>query len=85
MLAVQVLGFIAEDPERLSAFLSVTGLASEDIRQAARQPDFLAGVLDHMLGDETLLLAYADSAGIDPADIAKARRAIGGQWEPDLP
>ena len=38
-----------------------------------------------MLGDETVLLAFADSAGIDPAAVARARRALGGQWERDVP
>ena len=85
MLAVQALGFIAEDGERLAAFLSVTGLTSAAIREAARQPDFLAGVLEHMLGDESLLLAFAESTGIDPAGIARARGALGGNWERDLP
>jgi Protein of unknown function (DUF3572) len=84
-LAVQALGFLAEEPERLGAFLSVSGIAHEDIRQAAREPGFLAGVLDHMLGDETLLMAFADSAGLDPASVARARRALGGNWERDLP
>ena len=85
MLAVQALGFIAEEPERLAGFLAVTGLASAGIREAALEPGFLAGVLEHMLGDESLLLAFAASAGIDPAGIARARRALGGNWERDLP
>ncbi len=86
MLAIQALSFIAEEPERLAAFLAVTGLASEAIREAAREPGFLAGVLDHMLGDESLLVAFADSAGIDPAGIAQARLALGSaSWERDLP
>src|SRR5271169_5537904 len=85
-LAVQALAFIAEDPERLGAFLAASGIGPEAIRGAAREPGFLAGVLDHMLGDESLLLAFADSAGLDPASIARARRALGGpQWDRDLP
>ena len=72
------LAFIAEEPERLNGFLSVTGIPLEGIREAASQPGFLAGVLEHMLGDESLLLAFADSAGIDPDDIARARSALGG-------
>jgi hypothetical protein len=84
-LAIQALGFLAKEPERLEAFLSGTGIAHEDIRQAAREPGFLAGVLDHMLGDESLLMAFADSAGLDPANMARARRALGGNWERDLP
>ena len=85
MLAIQALAFIAEEPERMGAFLSVTGIAPEAIREAARESDFLAGVLEHMLGDESLLIAFADSAGIDPAGIVRARHALGGKWERDLP
>jgi hypothetical protein len=85
MLAIQALAFIAEDPERMAGFLSVTGIAPDAIRAAAREPDFLAGVLEHMLGNESLLIAFADSAGIDPAGIARARHALGGEWERDLP
>ena len=78
MLAVQALAFIAEDPERLAAFLAATGLTGVGIRQAARQADFLAGVLEHMLGDESLLLAFADSAATDPAAIGRARNTLTG-------
>jgi hypothetical protein len=85
-LAIQALGFIAEEPERLGAFLAATGIGPQDIRKAAREAAFLAGVLDHMLGSESLLMAFADSAGIDPAHIARARRALGGKpWERDVP
>jgi Protein of unknown function (DUF3572) len=85
ILAIQALAFMAEDSERMAAFLSASGITSDHIRDAAREPGFLAGVLEHMLADETLLLAFADSAGIDPAGIAKAKRALGGHWERDLP
>jgi hypothetical protein len=85
MLAIQALGFIAEEPERMSAFLGATGIAPEAIREAAGSPGFLGGVLEHMLADESLLLAFAERAGLDPAELARARRALGGQWERDLP
>jgi hypothetical protein len=85
MLAIQALGFIAAEPERLDAFLGATGLTLERLRESATQPDFLAGVLEHMLADESLLLAFAESAAIDPAAVARARNALGGNWERDLP
>jgi hypothetical protein len=85
-LAIQALSFIAEEPERLGAFLAASGIGPEAIRDAARAPGFLGGVLDHMLADESLLLAFADSAGLDPTSVARARRALSGrQWERDLP
>ena len=87
VLAVQALTFIAEDQERMSGFLAATGLEPGQIRAAAQQEGFFAGVLEHMLGDESLLVAFADSAGIDPAEIARARAALGRgrKWERDLP
>jgi hypothetical protein len=84
-LAVQALAFIAEEPESLARFLAATGLSVEQIRTASRQPGFLAGVLDHMLGSERLLVAFAHSAGLDPGDVARAASALGGHWERDLP
>jgi hypothetical protein len=85
MLAIQALGFIAGEPERLGRFLNMTGIEAADIRTAARESRFLAGVLEHMLTDESLLLAFATDAGIDPSAIARARHALGGDWERDLP
>jgi hypothetical protein len=85
MLAIQALGFIAAEPERLEAFLAATGLTLDRLRESATEPDFLAGVLEHMLADESLLLAFAESAAIDPAAVARARNALGRNWERDLP
>jgi hypothetical protein len=85
-VAIAALGFIAEEPERLGRFLALSGLGPDSLRAAAGQPDFLAGVLDHVLGDETLLLAFAQHAEINPEEITRAHRALtGGQWERDLP
>jgi hypothetical protein len=84
-LAVQALAFIAEQPEQLARFLAETGIGPDQIRAAARQPDFLAGVLDHMLADEALLIAFADSAGIDPAAVVRLRNVLGKVWERDVP
>ena len=58
-----------------------------ELRVAAQEQGFFAGVLEHMLTDESLLVAFADSAGIDPAEIVRARAALGrgAKWERDLP
>jgi hypothetical protein len=85
ILAIQALAFIAGDQARLEGFLAATGLTVDRLRESANAPDFLAGVLEHMLADESLLLAFADDAAIDPAQIARARNALGDKWERDLP
>jgi Protein of unknown function (DUF3572) len=85
MLAVQALAFIAEEPERLSRFLDMTGIPVEQIRAAAGEPGFLAGLLEHMLGDESLLLAFADRVGMDPSDIVRAHSALASDKERNPP
>ena len=76
ILAIQALGFIAQDEERLGRFLALTGMGPDKIREAAREPHFLVGVLSYVSGDEHLLLAFAGHAGIDPGTIAVARQAL---------
>src|SRR5437763_3717547 len=75
-LAIAALGFIAGDDERLGAFLALTGIAPESLRTAAREPNFLLGVLDHLASDEALLIAFAQARDTDPAGIIAARDAL---------
>ena len=85
-LAISALGFLAQDPERLGQFLSITGIGPDMIRKAAADPSFLAGVLDHVAGDEALLLAVAAHAGVRPQDVERAQAALGGErWEREVP
>ena len=77
-LAVEGLGFLASDMERLEPFLSLTGLDPSNLRKAAAGPGFLAGVLDHIAGNERLLLAFAAESGRRPEDIARAHAVLSG-------
>ena len=77
-LAVEALGFLAEDPERLGQFLAASGIGPEMIRSAAADPGFLAGVLDFIASDEPRLLAFAQHAGIDPRTVERAQALLGG-------
>ena len=83
-LAVAALGFIAGEPERLGRFLALTGIGPETIRAAAREPNFLLGVLDHVAGDESLLLAFAEDSGISPDDVVRARDSL-AHGRPQVP
>ena len=84
-LAIAALSFLASEPEHLGHFLAATGIGPERIREAARDPHFLSGVLDHLASDEPLLLAFAQHAAIDPSEIERARAALGSLWHRDLP
>jgi Protein of unknown function (DUF3572) len=78
-LAITALGFLAGDQERLARFLALTGLESQSLRAAAREPGFLLGVLDHVASDDDLLLAFAEENGIDPQNMERARSALAGR------
>lgn len=85
-LAIQALTFIAGDAERLGRFLAVTGIGPAEIRKAAGEPGFLAGVLEYMTSDDRLIGAFADETGINAADVDKARDTLAGTpWERELP
>ena len=84
-LAVQALAFLAQDPERLGVFLSLTGIGPGEIRKAAADPAFLAGVLDHVASDEQLLRAVAAHAGVAPETVERAHLALSGRWEREVP
>jgi hypothetical protein len=75
-LAIAALTFLAGETERLERFLALTGLGPQSLRAAAREPSFLLGVLDHVTGDEALLLTFASENGIDPEDVGRARDAL---------
>jgi hypothetical protein len=77
-LAVQALAFIAGDAARIGPFLAATGIGPDMIRAAAREPDFLGGVLDYMAGDEALLIAFSNETGHNPFDIPIARDVLRG-------
>ncbi|HXL67542.1 MAG TPA: DUF3572 domain-containing protein [Xanthobacteraceae bacterium] len=75
-LALAALAFLAADATRLGGFLAATGLGPENLREAARNPSFLPGVLDHVLSDEPMLIAFAAEESIDPKVVAQARQAL---------
>ena len=84
-LAIQALGFLAQDPERLGRFVSLAGIGPDMIRQAASDPAFLSGVLDHVAADEPLLLAVAEHIGVKPEAVMRAHAALSGRYERDVP
>ena len=78
MLAISALGWLAADPERLERFVAVSGLDLGDLRRAASEPGFAAGVLDYICSDEPTLLALAEHANLRPEEVAGAQMLLSG-------
>ena len=86
IVAVQALGFIAGEPERLGLFLAESGIGPETLRNAATDPHFLASVLDFVMRDDATVKAFAEASQLHPTNIAAAHQALNDpQWERDVP
>lgn len=77
-IAAQGLAFLAEDRVRLHRFLHTTGLEPADLRARAGAPDMLLAVLEHLAGDESLLLVFAEARKIAPDSIGHAVALLQG-------
>lgn len=75
-VAIAALGFVAGDPALLPRFLNLSGIEASQIRAAAAEPGFLAGVLQFVMAHEPTLLAFCDASDIKPSDVATALRAL---------
>lgn len=82
-IGIAALSFLAQDADRLARFLGETGITPDGIRSAAEEAGFLAGVLAHVMRDESLLIVFATHAEIDPEHIASAHELLSGPAAPD--
>lgn len=79
-LAIEALSFVAGDTVLFSRFLRLTGLELENLREAADEPGFLAGVLDFVIADAPTLTDFAAHAEVEPDVVVAARRALGRDY-----
>jgi hypothetical protein len=77
-IALQALAFVAKEEELLAKFLTTTGLTPQDLKDHFREPDLLAGVLDAILSDDAVLLAFCNSTSLSPDTLLLARRTLPG-------
>jgi hypothetical protein len=78
VIALNCLGFLAEDGERLGRFLALSGVSPQNLRAQACDPSFLAGVLDYLIADEKLLLAFSETQELKPESVMAARQRLPG-------
>lgn len=75
-VAIRAFSWIAWDARETGFFLDTTGLTSPTIREAAKTPRFLAGVLDYVVGDPQVLRRAARVLGMTELAIDAARREL---------
>ncbi|MDP6012528.1 MAG: DUF3572 domain-containing protein [Alphaproteobacteria bacterium] len=77
-IALQALAHIVSDEAVRPRFFELSGLSGNGLRQAAQDPELLAGVLDFILAHESLLTGFCKSAAIAPEQPARARALLPG-------
>ena len=75
-LGADILGYLADDPDRLSRFLDLTGLNPQSLRRTAAMPGFAASLIEYLASDDRLILAFATDRGHDPARIEAMRQRL---------
>ncbi|WP_319529034.1 DUF3572 domain-containing protein [uncultured Cohaesibacter sp.] len=75
-LAIKALGFLSSDAELMGRFLALSGLDPSDLRQVAAEPSFLAAILDFLLADDALVLAFASNNAIAPEAVVTAKARL---------
>jgi hypothetical protein len=75
-LAVAAFSALTADEERMSRFMTLSGLQPDTIRQAAGSPRFFAAILDYVVSDEPLLIALASELGVKPERLMGAHLAL---------
>ena len=77
-LGIQVLGWLAGHDDLLTQFLGMTGIAADDLRTRAQEPEFLGFVLDFLLTDDSMVIAFCEDALLATDLPMQARGALPG-------
>lgn len=77
-MAIEALGWLAADEERLERFLALSGLGPQNLRQAAAEPRFLTAILDYLASNEALLVDFARENAHSPEEVARAHAILRG-------
>ena len=75
-IALRALTFQLADDGYRQRFLAQCGVEPQQLSDMVHQIGFLAGILDMMLRDESLLLAFCADAGLDPQQVERASATL---------
>lgn len=78
LLAIEALSWLVGNEQLLPVFLGATGASEADLRQRARDPEFLASVLDFLLIDDAWIAEFCQSADYSYDFPMRARAALPG-------
>lgn len=78
ILAIEALSWLVGNDELLPVFLGATGASEADLRARAKDPEFLASVLDFLLMDDAWIAAFCEASDYACDFPMRARAALPG-------
>ena len=76
IVALQAFEFIASTGEQLERFMAVSGFDPASLGEAVQTRPGLAGLLEYMCSDESLLPAFCETANLSPRTPVQALAAL---------
>ncbi len=77
-IALSALRFLAADMALWSGFEEQSGISPDMLAGLVDEPGFLAGILDYLLQDESLLLSFCSNSSTGPDQVMKAKHVLAG-------
>lgn len=78
MIAVQALGWLANNDDLMPVFLGATGASADDLRAQSGDAEFLGSVLDFLTMDDAWVIAFCDAVKLPYETPIQARQALPG-------
>jgi len=75
-IALRALEFVLADPNLQTRFINSSGLTAKSIHESIQNIEFLAGVLDFILGQEEDLLKFCEKYQMEPTQPSLARASL---------
>jgi hypothetical protein len=76
-IALNALAYLANQPDALERFLTLSGTGVAELRERVGEAGFLAGVVDFLLTDEELLVDFCEAGSLDAKSLHLASHTLG--------
>ena len=77
-IAIDILAWLAGEPELLSRFQALTGTDPTAFRSANADPRFMGGLVAFLMDHEPTLMAFCQTTGTAPEDVVRAHATLSG-------
>ena len=75
-VALQAIAYLMADDELMAGFLAASGCATDELKRRLKDRGFLAGALDYLLSDDSVVIAFARQIDVAPETPLLARERL---------